>query len=287
MKAVPFELVRATSVAEAADHLARGEGEAKLLAGGQSLVPMLSMRLVRPRLLVDLGRIPGLDTIRTDGDVLEIGAMTRQRAVERSPSVRRYVPLLAEAVGQIGHPSIRNRGTIGGSAAHADASAEIPAALLALDAVLVAQGRSGRREIPAAEFFTGFMSNALASDEMLVAIRLPRVVPLDRTSVREIARRAGDFATCGIQVAGTVVDGRITDPRVVAFGVTRTAARLPDVERRVAGGEPSPELFAEAARLPLPFDWVRSDVHGSAPYRRSLAAVLCRRALTDAFTEGA
>lgn len=285
MKAAPFSLARAETVEEAVELLGRADGQAKCLAGGQSLVPMLAMRIARPTLLVDLSGVGSLAYVRTEGDHLEIGGMTRQRFVERTPTVRRYAPLFSEAVTQIGHASIRNRGTIGGSAAHADAAAEIPSALLTLDADVVVQGPRGARVIAASAFFSGFMQTVLDPDEVLTAVRIPRQSPLDRHCVLEFARRKGDFAVCGLFVAGRLENGRIVDPRVTVSGVTSTPARLPAVERLIDGQAPTEALFAEAAELPLPFDWVRSDVHGSAEYRRSLVKVLSRRALLSAFAD--
>lgn len=283
MKAAAFRYERVTTIDDACRLLAADE-DAKCLAGGQSLVPMLSMRLARPSTLVDLGSLDQLRYIRASGDSVEVGAMTTQRTAERSPTIRNYIPLLATAIGHIGHVGIRNRGTVGGSAAHADASAEIPSALTALDAVLVAVGPSGvRREIPAAEFFCGFMTNALAPGEVLTAVRIPGREVLDRQAVVEFARRSGDFAICGIFVAARLESGTIADPRIVVSGVSRTPVRLPAAEGALTAEVPTPALFAKAAQLPLPVEHVRSDVHGSAAFRRELAQVLIRRALAGAF----
>jgi CO/xanthine dehydrogenase FAD-binding subunit len=207
VKPPPFEYVAPRSLDEVFAHLARAGGDAKLLAGGQSLVPMLNMRLTRPAILVDLGRVAGLDHVRESNGHVAIGALTRQRAAELSPAVRRHAPLLAEALPYIGHPTIRNRGTIGGSLAHADPAAELPAVAAALDAELVVASANGRRTVKADQFFVAYLTTSLAPDEVLVELRLPRPSPTTRVAFTELSRRHGDFALVGVAAALDVDDG--------------------------------------------------------------------------------
>ncbi|MGI9038766.1 MAG: FAD binding domain-containing protein, partial [Gemmatimonadota bacterium] len=194
MKPAPFEYVRPASVAEAIEAIASGGYAARALAGGQSLIPAMNFRLAQPSVLVDLGPLEDLRGIRLDGDRLRIGAMTRQRDVERSVVVRDHAPLLAEVMPWIAHPQIRNRGTIGGSLAHADPAAELPAVMLVLGATLTAQGPSGARRIPAAEFYTGLFETALEPDEILTEIDVPVRTSATRWAFEEVSRRHGDFA---------------------------------------------------------------------------------------------
>lgn len=203
MKPVAFELQEARTVEEAV-HLLAGGREAKVLAGGQSLVPLLNFRLARPEVLVDVNRIEGLRYIHQDANGLAIGALTRQRTVERSDVAARLAPLVTEVLPMVAHAPIRNRGTVGGSLAHADAAAELCVAALALDAVIVAQSRRGRREIPASHFFLGPLTTALGPDELLVEVRLPAPPPRTGCAFEEVARRKGDFALVGVAAVLTV-----------------------------------------------------------------------------------
>ncbi|MFN8028280.1 MAG: FAD binding domain-containing protein [Acidimicrobiia bacterium] len=202
MKPAPFDYLLATSVEEAVAALA-ADDDAKVIAGGQSLTPLLSLRLARPSVLVDVGRLP-LTGITVDGDVLELGALVRHRTLESDALVAAEAPLLAVAAPHIGHPAIRARGTLGGSLAPADPAAELPAVLVALDAVVVVQGPGGRREVRAAELFEGYFTTALAPDELVVAVRVPRATDADRFAFEEWAPRHGDFATAGIALAASV-----------------------------------------------------------------------------------
>ncbi|HXF81881.1 MAG TPA: FAD binding domain-containing protein, partial [bacterium] len=205
MKPAPFRYAAPESLDEALGLLRRFGAEGKVLAGGQSLVPLLNMRLVRPAVLIDLNRVRSLDYIvhgagRGPTREVRLGAMTRQRAAERSPLVRMELPLLAEALAYVGHPQIRNRGTVGGSVAHADPSAELPAVLAALDGRVVLRSARGARTLSAEEFFRGYLTTALAPDELLVELRLP-AHPHRGTAFLEVARRHGDFALAGVAVA--------------------------------------------------------------------------------------
>ncbi|HZV52877.1 MAG TPA: xanthine dehydrogenase family protein subunit M [Candidatus Dormibacteraeota bacterium] len=282
MKAAPFEYCPAASLDEAVALLA-GDEDAKVLAGGQSLVPLMAMRLARPSRLVDLNPIPGLDWVRLDGDRLSLGAMTRHRQVERHPELRRRCSLIAEAVEQIGHVAIRNRGTVGGSLAHADPAAEWPALVLALDAELVARGPAGTRTISAPDFFTSVFETALRPDEVLVEVRLG--LPSERagTAVLELSRRHGDFAIAGVvAVLETDGEGAVQDARLALFGVGETAVRARAAEARLLGERPDDRTIAAAAEAVDPDLHPSSDLHGSAEYRLHVARVLTRRALVQA-----
>jgi len=283
MKLPSFAYECPPSVEEALSLLAQHGDDAKVLAGGQSLVPLMALRLARPEVVVDVGRIDGLAGINTVNGHVAIGALARERAAERSDLVRSAVPLLADALPLIGHAAIRNRGTIGGSVAHSDPAAEIPAVLLAAGGEVVATSAArGERVIPAADFFLGHFTNALEPDELLTEVRIPKVGSGTGTSFREAVRRHGDFAMVGAAVMVQLASGRIRDARIALIGVGSTALRRPEAEQLLAGAEPTTQAFtaagAEAARgLDPP-----SDLHGTAAYRTKVAAVMVRRALQDA-----
>lgn len=271
------------SVDEALALLAEHGEDAKLLAGGQSLVPLLALRLARPSALIDLGRVEGLDGIRHDDGHVVVGAMTRERAGERSERITRDVPLLAAALPCIGHVSIRNRGTIGGSISHADPSAELPAVCRALDAqVVVRSSARGARVISAAAFFQGFLTTSLEPDEAVVEIRFPRAMPGTGAAFEEAARRHGDFAIVGAAASLRIVEGTISDPRLALIGVSDTPLRRTEAEEALRGREPSHAAFAEAATLAAAGLTPHSDLHGTGAFRTHLAGVLARRALETA-----
>jgi carbon-monoxide dehydrogenase medium subunit len=270
MKPPPFEYARADSVEEAVGLLARAGGEAKVLAGGQSLVPLLNLRLARPELLVDINRVPGLDAIEGNGG-LTIGALVRQADALDSAEVAARAPLITEALAHVGHPATRNRGTVGGSVAHADPAAELPAVLVALDGEIVATGPRGERTIPAGSFCSGPFTTALERDELLTAIRVPAAAGSRPSGFVEFARRRGDYALAGAAVV-------LAPPRVVLFGVGGVPVRAREAERALADGAPAAEVAALAAGGLVP----GSDVHAPADYRRRVAAVAVRRALERA-----
>lgn len=283
MKPPPFEYLAPGELDEAVAVLAEHGDEAKLLAGGQSLMPLLSFRLARPSILVDLNRVPGLDGADLDGDVLRIGAMTRQRTVERLPGLRERCPMIVEAIEQIGHVTIRNRGTVGGSLAHADPAAEWTALALNLDAELEVLGPNGSRTVAADEFFVTYFTTALAAEEVLTQVRLRIPNGGSGSCFLELARRHGDFALVGVGALVSLDDsGAIADARVALIGVGDRALRASGVEAALRGREPSEELFAEAAGHVGEGMGGRSDVHASEEYRRHAAVVLTRRALTTA-----
>lgn len=269
--------------------LDRFGGDAKLLAGGQSLVPTMNFRLAQPAVLIDLNRLPGLDGIEDADDGLKMGAMVRQRTVERSPEVARRAPLLHEAMPWIAHGQIRNRGTIGGSLAHADPAAELPAIMLALEATLVARSASGSRRIGAAEFFPGLFSTALEPGEVLSEIVIPRRPVGSGAAFEEVARRHGDFALVG--VAAEVVlagDGTCGRARVALLSVGDGPVLAARAAAALEGRMPSAAVIAEAAESAAVEDIdPPEDIHASAGYRRQLTRVLVRRALTRAVARAA
>ncbi|WP_214364568.1 FAD binding domain-containing protein [Pseudonocardia sp. H11422] len=287
MKPASVEYHKATSIADAVDVLSSTEDEeAKVLAGGQSLVPMLSMRLARPSVLVDINGLTDLDYIRRDGDWLSIGALTRSRAVEKSAAVRDAAPLLSEAMGFVGHATIRNRGTIGGSVAHADPAAEAPAVLCALDAELVITGPAGARTVGANDFFHGFLTTAVGPDEMLTEIRVPVLPAGTGCAVEELARRHGDFAMVAVFAAVTVGDdGRCTDARLALAGTNPTPVRAREAEAVLVGSGLTAETIAQAAQAAAGVTNSANDIHAPAEYRRDMASVLTRRALRRAASD--
>jgi len=284
MKPAPFRYARPSSLAEATALLAAAPGDTKLLAGGQSLVPMLNMRLVRPAVLVDVNGLRELTGITPlPGGGLRLGALTRHAELAASPLVRERGPLLAEAARHVGHAAIRNQGTLGGSVAHADPAAELPAALVALDARVQVTGPRGAREVAADAFFRGLLATTLEPDEILTALEVP-ARPAGWGFV-EIARRPGDFALAGVAVTlpspplgGEGIEG----VRLVGFGVGDRPIRLGGAERVLAGGRLDAEAAARAGAAAGADCDPPSDVHGSAEYRRHLATVLVERALLQA-----
>ncbi len=284
MKPPEFEYLRPRSVAEAVAALAASNGEGKVLAGGQSLVPLLNFRLVAPALLVDLNRVAELGTMEVDRDRLRTGAMTRTRALELDPLVRRAVPILAAAASWIGHVQIRNRGTVGGSLAHADPAAELPALALLLEAEMIVEGPNGARTVQASEFFAGFLTTALAEDEVLTEVRWP-VQRGERWGFREFAQRRGDFALSGAAVTVGGSGEEALRPRIVVFGTADRPVRTPAAEARLAADGLTPGAIEAAARdaaEAAAFEDARPD----AAYRRTLTGALVRRALEDARSGG-
>ncbi len=283
MKPAAFLYAVPETVEEALALLAECGPEAKLLAGGQSLMPLLNMRLARPSVIIDLNRITALEYISAANGEVRIGAMTRQRAAERSPVVAARLPLMAEALRWVGHPQIRNRGTIGGSLAHADPSAELPAVAAALDATFVVTGRSGARLLPAGEFFIGYLTTAIRPDEVLTEVRFPAMAPDAGCAFVEVARRHGDFALAGaaaiVHPAGS---GRYRDVRLAFIGVGPAPMRIKEAEAALEGQKFEERLLADIARLVADRLDPESDIQASAAYRKHVAGVLARRALTTA-----
>jgi carbon-monoxide dehydrogenase medium subunit len=280
MKPPPFEYVAPRKTEEAVALLAQHGDRAKVLAGGQSLVPLLNFRLARPEVLVDVNRVAELAYVRPSDGGLAIGAMTRQHALERSDVVRARLPIVAEACRLIGHLPIRHRGTVGGSLAHADPASELPAVMVALEAELTASGKSGRRTLSAEQFFTGIFTTALAPDELLTEVRVAALPPRTGGAFLEIARRAGDFALVGAAALVTVDDaGRVTRARVALCGAGPTPIRAREAERVLVGERPEGRVLDEAAEAAARGTDPPSDIHASAAFRRKLARHVGRQAI--------
>ncbi len=283
MKPAPFTYHRPTTVAEAVGLLAEHGDEAKVLAGGQSLIPMLNLRLARFEHLVDIGRIPELHGIeRTNGHVA-VGAMTRDSVVERDATIARDVPLLATATPYIGHFQIRNRGTIGGSLAHADPAAEYPAVALALDATFRVVGVGGDRSIPAAEFFTGVWSTAMEPDELLAGIDFPVWSGRTGVGVAEFARRHGDFAIAGAVVAVGLDGDKVTRAAIGVFGASGVPVRARAAEEAVVGQQAGSIDAADVGEAAFGgIDDITDDAQVPATYRRRVGMAMVAEAFTRA-----
>jgi carbon-monoxide dehydrogenase medium subunit len=282
MKPRSFDYVAARNVAEAAAALAGGD--AKVLAGGQSLVPMMNFRLVAPRLLVDINGIAGLAGVRERNGGVAVGALTRHRTLETSDVVRRHFPVLGEAMGHVAHLAVRNRGTIGGSLAHADPAAELPALCLLLDARLEATGANGARTIAAGDFFVAPLTTSLGEDEILTGILLPALPPATGWGFEEFSRRHGDFAVAGAAATITVADGKVAEARLALMGVAPTPIRARAAEALLAGRKIDRAAAEAAAAAARDAADPTTDLHASADYRRHLAGVLSRRAIEAAWT---
>lgn len=254
--------------------------EAKILAGGQSLVPLLNMRLAQPAYLLDINRVSDLAYIREEHGGLAIGALTRHREIERSSLVRLRCPLLAEAMPFIGHPPIRSRGTVGGSLAHADPAAELPAVLLALGGHISAESQEGKRAIPAGAFFVSELQTALSGTELLTEAWFPFAPPRSGAAFVEVSRRHGDFALVGVAAQLTLREnGTITAAHLALLGVAPTPLRIQGVETLLQDAQPSATLFSDAAEQVIVSLDPAADMHASAEYRRRVASVLVSRAL--------
>jgi carbon-monoxide dehydrogenase medium subunit len=274
---------RPTTVEEAVGLLAQYGSDAKVLAGGQSLVPLLALRLSHPEHLVDIGRIDGLSAVDTDSAGFTVGAAVRHADVELSPLTGRAAPLVAAAVPHIGHRAIRNRGTVCGSLAHADPAAELPAVALATDAELIVRSAAGERAIPAADFFLGYLTSALDETELLTAVRFPPWPTSTGGSVAEVSRRHGDYALVGLAaVVGVGDGGRIQRAALSFFGAGATPVRVTEAEQVLVGEHPGPAAFAEAAEVVAKTIEPPGDNHATAAYRAHVAGVLTRRCLAEA-----
>ena len=289
MKPAPFEYHAPDSAKDAVDLLAELGDGAKVIAGGQSLVPVLAMRLAVFDHLIDVRRISALRGVEERGDFVWIGAATSEAEIGRSELIARRVPLLSRATPLIGHFQIRNRGTIGGSLAHADAAAEYPAVALALDATVEALSPRGQREIPAAEFFTGIWTTALEPDELLTGVSFPAATGRQGFAIDEFARRPGDFAVAGAAVAvGLDPGGRVSATGIGLFGLGPVVLRAASAEAAVVGITASDSDPAEVGRAAVAdLDSVPSDLHGSAGYRKKVGAAMVARAWEKALKEAA
>jgi carbon-monoxide dehydrogenase medium subunit len=284
MKPAPFEFIAPETLEEALDALESHGPDAKLLAGGQSLIPAMNFRLMQPSVLIDLNRIPSLAYIEEGpGGGLRIGAMTRQRAVEKSALAAERAPLLHEAMPHIAHTQIRNRGTIGGSLAHADPAAELPVVALALDAAFHVRSTRGERTIAAGDFFQFMFSTDLAPDEILTAIDFPPLPDRSGWAFVEFARRRGDFALAGVAAWLSLdSDGMIREARLVYLNLGEGPLRAVETETALAGQLPGPEVFKPAGRQAAGEVDPIGNVHAAPEYQRHLAGVLTERALARA-----
>ena len=270
MKPAPFAYAKARSVAHAIELL--GADDARLLAGGQSLIATLNMRLSHPALLIDLNGVGGLDGIASSNGHLEIGALVRHAQAERSAELARRAPLIALAMPHIGHPAIRNRGTIGGSVAFADPAAELPACVLALDGELAIAGPQGSRAVKADDFFKGLFETALTARDVLTAIRIPAAGAETRVGFAEFARRHGDYAMVGLAASARADGKQLRDVRLAYFGVGSTPLRARHAEQALAAGDVEAAVRALAQDLNPP-----DDVQASGTVKTHLAGVLLRR----------
>jgi carbon-monoxide dehydrogenase medium subunit len=286
MKPAPFSYHRPDTLAEAVGTLAAFGDEAKVLAGGQSLVPVMALRLGRFGHIVDLGQVAALRYVRDDGGSVAVGAMTAQAIAGRDPLVAGSVPLLARAIPFIGHFQIRNRGTVGGSCAHADPAAEIPAVAVTLDAEMEAAGPERTRRIPAAEFFASTYTTTLEPDEVLTGLRFPVWPGRTGFAIREFARRSGDFALAGALCAVTLdADGRIERAAIGLLGLGAVPVRAFQAEQAITGSTPGDRDMTEIGLLAVADTDPPEDVHATSAYRRRVGAALVAQALTAAVAE--
>ena len=278
---VAFDYERAASIDEALSKLSAG---GKLIAGGHSLVPLMKLRLSEPGRLIDISKIPGLSGIRESGGAIEIGATTVHHQLATSALLQSKCPMLADAAAEIGDPQVRNKGTIGGSLAHADPAADLPAVMVAADAELIIQGTSGQRRIKAPKFFQGFYTVALAPTEIILSIQC---APAPASAYAKLHQRASHYAIVGIAAALEVKNGMIQSARIGLTGATTHAIRLSGVEQALAGQKATGEtIAAAAARAGDEVTDVNADLHASADYRRAMIAVFTRRALEKALARG-
>ena len=282
MYPAPFEYHRASTAHEAVALLGRYGAEAKLLAGGHSLIPLLKLRFASPKHLIDVRRIPGLSGVREDGGMLVVGAATPHATLERSPLVRERLPMLAEAAAQIGDPQVRNMGTIGGSLVHADPSADLPAVMLALGATLVALGPKGPRTLPIDSFFFKLFTTMLGPDELLTEIVIPLPGPGTGGAYEKFPHPASRYAIVGVAAQLTLQGGRISAARIGITGVAAKAYRAAAAEAALVGQAPDAATFSAAAARATEGVAVRSDPQTGDAYWRSLATTFTRRALQRA-----
>jgi aerobic carbon-monoxide dehydrogenase medium subunit len=284
LKPCKFEYHAPTTIAEAVDLLREHADEAKVLAGGQSLVPMMSLRLATFGHLVDLNKVAGISRIERSNGHVRVGALTRQATAEHDPTIASDVALMAKALPYIGHFQIRNRGTVGGSIAHADPASELPAVALALDAKMEVAGADGQRDIAAADFFESTWQTSLADDEILTAVRFPVWGAESGFGISEVARRHGDFALCGA-VCGVQLDGdTVVRAAIGLFGVGSTPLRATLAEQALIAAGTHADLTAIGREAAAPLN-PSDDIHASGAYRKQITAVVVRRALISAIQE--
>jgi carbon-monoxide dehydrogenase medium subunit len=287
MKPAAFDYIAPKSVEAAVEALAAANGDGKVLAGGQSLMPLLNFRMTRPAIIVDLMHIPGMSFIELRGDRVVIGAMTRHADLEFSNLVAAKLPVMSAAMRHIAHLAIRNKGTIGGSLSHADPAAELPMLAVFYGATIKVQGPGGRRDIPAEDFFVSALTNCLDPEDIVVEIDFPILSSHTGWAFEEVARRFGDFALACIAVSFELLDNRIGDARVAVMGVADTPRRLREAEDALRGVQGGPEAAARFAEVVRSCVSPESDIHVSAAYRKNLIGALTERAFAAAWTRAA
>lgn len=291
MKPASFEYLRPATLVEAVSLLGKLENDGvdvKILAGGQSLIPMLALRVARPEIMIDLGGIKELDYIREEGNVIAIGAMASKHAAGVSPLIESKQRLFHDATQLVGHRQIRNRGSVGGSFAHADPASEYPAVARVLDIEFKAVGPDGERLIPAEDFFVTYMTTSLETNEILTEVRIPVLPPGTGWAIREEARRNGDLALAGVCLTLKKTAGVISEAKIAAFGVNPTAVRLTAAEEALRGQAPTPETFARAAAAgAAALEEPMGCIHASPDFRRALVQTLTERCLADAAARAA
>jgi CO/xanthine dehydrogenase FAD-binding subunit len=283
MKPAAFDYVVADSIDAAVRSLAEAGDDAKIIAGGQSLVPMLNFRLLKPSILVDINRIAGLSFIEDTGPHIRIGALTRHYQLETSPVIARYLPVVACAMTHVAHLAIRNRGTIGGSLSHADPAAELPMMALLLDANLHIAAAAAKRTVAARDFFLGALTVDLGPGELVAEIVVPKLPANTGWGFEEVARRSGDFALTAVAATLTNTGGAVAQARIAITGVGPTPIRAAEAESLLTGHAPEPNLLDRAADAVRAVIEPETDLHASADYRRHLAGVLASRALAAAW----
>jgi CO/xanthine dehydrogenase FAD-binding subunit len=283
MKPAAFDYIVADSVDMAVASLAEARGEAKIIAGGQSLVPMLNFRLLRPAILIDINRIPGLAFIKEGERTITIGALARHHQLETSPVIARHFPVLSHAMTHVAHLAIRTRGTIGGSLSHADPAAELPLMALLLDGDIRVASTKGRRTIAARDFFLDALTVALEDGEMVTEVALPKLPPQTGWGFEEVARRSGDFALAAVAATLTLSGGAISQARLAMTGIGPTAKRATEAEALLVGRRLDSGIADEVIEAIQASVHPETDLHASADYRRHLVGVLAGRALTAAW----
>jgi len=283
MKPAAFDYVAAETLDEAVSALARAGGDGKILAGGQSLVPMLNFRLLRPSILIDINRIRDLGHVDATADVVRIGALTRHHALETSPLIKAHLPIMTAAMQHVAHLAVRNRGTIGGSLSHADPAAELPMMAVLLDAKIKIRSLHGRRVAEARCFFTGSLTTDLKDDEIVTDVEFPRLLPNTGWAFEEVARRAGDFALAAVGVTMSVRNGTADRVRIGMTGVGETPLRASEAEDLLAGKAVDAQALEAAASAIEAAVEPNTDLHASADYRRFLVGALARRAISVAW----
>jgi CO/xanthine dehydrogenase FAD-binding subunit len=284
LKPAPFDYVAPSSLEAAVQALAAADGDGKVMAGGQSLVPLLNFRMTRPTVVVDLMQIPGLSFIEARGDSIAIGALTRHAELEFSDLIARKLPVMSAAMPHVAHLAIRNRGTIGGSLSHADPAAELPMLALFYGATIRALGPRGRRDIAAEDFFVSALATCLEPDEIVFEIEFPSLAAHNGWAFEEVARRFGDFALACVALSIERRDNEVADARVAVMGVAETPLRLREAEQALRGVEGTAASAAKFADIVRASVSPNSDIHVSADYRRSLVGALAERAFMTAWT---